>query len=107
MMYDLEYLPAARREIKNIIEYISFKLSNPIAARRLLESIEHEAENLRYAPYSMPPYRPIIETKYEYRKVLIANYIMFYRVNEIKKQITIVHIKYAKSDYGKKLKMLK
>ena len=55
----------------------------------------------------MPVYRPLQTLKYEYRKLLIKNYIMFYRVDEREKLITVTRVVYAKSDYQKKLEQMR
>ena len=40
-MYDLEYLPAARKDLVDIVRYISQELQNPDAAEHLaIEMIE-------------------------------------------------------------------
>ena len=102
-MYDLEFQPIAQQDMINIVTYIGKTLSNPIAAGRLAEEFITEAEKIRVFPYSMPVYRPLQTLKYEYRKLLIKNYIMFYRVDERERLITVTRVVYAKSDYQKKL----
>lgn len=102
-MYDLEFQPVAQQDMINIVAYISKTLSNPMAAGQLAEEFIIEAENIRNFPYSMPVYNSPRSLKYEYRKLPIKNYIMFYRVDESKKLITVARVIYAKSDYRKKL----
>ena len=102
-MYNLEYQPIAQHDMINIVTYISEVLCNPIAANRLAEAFIDSAENIRDFPYSMPVYHPVKPLKYEYRKLIVNNYIMFYRVNDAQKLITVARVIYAKSDYGKKL----
>ena len=102
-MYELEYQPLAQQDMVNIVGYISKTLHNPAAAERLATAFIDEAESIREFPYSMPVYHPIRSLKYEYRKLIVKNYIMFYRVDEVAKLITIARVVYAKSDYGKKL----
>ena len=38
-MYNLEYLPAARNDMLEIVRYISWKLKNPDAAERLADEL--------------------------------------------------------------------
>lgn len=102
-MYDLEYQSAARQDMINIVTYISKTLSNPMAAQRLADEFIDEAEKIRDFPYSMPVYHPLKALKYEYRKLFVGSYIMFYRVDENKKLITIARVIYAKRNYNKVL----
>ena len=102
-MYNLEYQPIAQQNMINIVAYISEVLCNPIAANRLAEEFIDTAEKIRDFPYSMPVYHPVRPLKYEYRKLIVKNYIMFYRVDEAKRMITVARVIYAKSDYRKKL----
>lgn len=102
-MYKLEYQPIARQDMIDIVTYISKVLCNPIAAQRLADRFISEAENIRVCPYAMLVYHPIRPMKYEYRKLPVKNYIMFYRVNEQEKLITVTRVIYAKSDYDQKI----
>ena len=54
MLYDLEYLPIARKDILDIVKYISDKLENPSAAERMAHDFVEKAESLRNMPYMNP-----------------------------------------------------
>ena len=96
-MYKLEYLPVARKDMLEIVRYISGELQNPDAAARLA------AESVLTFPYATPAYQPIRPLKHEYRKILVQNYLMFYWVDEEKKLVTVARVVYAKRDYGRLL----
>ena len=100
-MYKLEYLPAARNDLLEIAGYISRTLENPAAAERIVKSIIEKGETLTVFPYLYPVYIPIRPLKYEYRKVKVKNYYMFYWVDEEVKTITVARVIYAKRDYEK------
>lgn len=104
MLYNLEYLPVARRDILEIAKYISRKLENPMAAERLVTALTEKAEHLCEMPYLNPVYAPIRPLKYEYRKAKVNNYLMFYWVDEQEKTISIARVMYAKRDYENILK---
>ena len=103
MFYNLEYLPVARRDILEIAKYISRKLENPMAAERLVTAMIEKGERLREMPYLNPVYTPIRPLRYEYRKVKVKNYLMFYHVDEQEKNITVARVIYAKRDYENEL----
>lgn len=94
-MYKLEYLPAARQDMVEIVRYVSQELGNPIAAERLAEELIEAGEDLPRFPYAYPVYVPIRPLKHEYRKLLVRNYIMFYWVDEREKLVTIARVIYA------------
>lgn len=102
-MYTIEYLPIARRDMIDIAKYIGVKLATPNAAERLAEKMVEATEKLTDMPYKCPVYIPVKPLKYEYRKLIVKNYIMFYRIDEDKKLITIVRVVYSGRDYEKLL----
>ena len=102
-MYKLEYLPVARKDMLEIVRYISGELQNPDAADRLAVELVNAAENVLTFPYATPAYRPIRPLKHEYRKILVQNYLILYWVDEEKKLVTVARVVYAKRDYGRLL----
>ena len=95
-MYKLEYLPAARQDMVDIVRYISRELCNPSAAERLAMELIQAGDSIPGFPYANPAYTPIRPLKHEYRKRLVQNYIMFYWVDEGKKLVTVARVIYAK-----------
>lgn len=102
-MYELEFLPIAQQDMSDIAKYINKVLCNPIAAMNTIRRMVAAAEDLQVQPYSCPVYYPPRELPFEYRKLVVGNYIMFYRVDEQKKLITIVRVIYAKRNYSSML----
>lgn len=98
-MYNLEYLPAARQDMVEIVRYISIELGNPAAADRLAAELIEAGERIPKFPYANPAYTPIRPLKREYRKLLAENYFMFYWVDEDKKLITVARVIYARREY--------
>ena len=102
-MYKLEYLPVARKDMLEIVRYISGELKNPNAADRLAVELISAMENVLTFPYRAPVYQPIRPLKHEYRKILVHNYLMFYWVDEDKELVTVARVVYAKRDYSRVL----
>lgn len=98
-MYNLEFLPIARKDMVEIVRYISKTLSNPAAAERLASEMIAAGDRLRLFPYAHPVHMPIRPLIHEYRKMLVQNYLMFYWVNEEEKRITIARVIYARRNY--------
>ncbi len=98
-MYKLEYLPIARQDMIEIVQYISHDLSNPTAAEKLADELINAGDRITAMPYINPAYVPIKPLTHEYRKLLVENYIMFYWVDEETKTVTIARVIYSKRDY--------
>lgn len=103
-MYQLEYLPAARKDMLEIVRYINRDLQNPDAAVRLAADLVNAAERVLEFPYATPAYQPIRPLKREYRNILVQKFLMFYWVDEEKKRVTVARVVYAKRDYDRLLK---
>lgn len=103
-MYNLEYLPVARKDMLEIVQYISLELHKPDAAKRLAVELINAAEGVLKFPYSPPAYQPIRPLKHEYRKILVQNYLILYWVDEEKKLVTVARVVYTKRDYNRLLK---
>lgn len=97
-MYKIEYLPIARRDITNILTYISNQLNAPKAAMELLDEFDTKIAVLREFPYSHGIYRTIKPLKKEYRMLAVKRYAIFYIVKEQKQVVEIQRVMYAKSD---------
>lgn len=98
-MYKVRFLPIAQNDLLGITQYISSELGNTEAAIRLAEKIIKKTDTLGELPYSCPVYIPIRQTKNEYRKLRVDNYLVFYTVNEKEKSVTIMRIIYARRDF--------
>lgn len=101
-MYKIRYLPLARKDLTEIIAYISDRLKSPKAAMDLLNSFDESISKLGQFPYMFRVYRSIKELENEYRLLPVNNYAIFYMV---KKNIVEIHrIVYAKMDLTKIIK---
>jgi len=102
-MYQLKFLPTARQDMTDIVRYISHELHNPNAAEALADKMIEATEQLCEYPYINSVHQTVKPLKYEYRKLLVKNYIIFYWVDEKDKLITVARVIYARRDYEKRL----
>ena len=98
-MYDLQYLPSARKDMVDAVRYISETLQNPTAAERLAEELIEAGDSIPAFPYANPVHMPIRPLKHEYRKLRVRNYLMLYWVDEERKLVTIACVVYARRNY--------
>ena len=99
-MYELDFLPIARRDMTEIVRYISHQPQNPSAAEQLADEMIEAVEAARSFPYAAPPYFPIRPLKHDYRKLLFQSYLIFYWVDDRARKITVARAVYAKRDYA-------
>lgn len=103
-MYRIEYLPAALHDLVEIAAYIGVELDNRGAADKLADDIAESVSAAAEQPYMYPLYVPIKPLKYEYRKIVVRNYDVFYWVNEPTKTVTAARVIYAGHDIKKLMK---
>ena len=95
--YKLQIYPKAQSDLNNIFEYISAVLSNKQAANDLAAAFEDAFERI----CDFPEICPVLDNKYlKYkglRKLLVENYIVFYRLKG--NLIQIIRIMYSMQNY--------
>ena len=99
MNYNLVITKPAEKDLADILQYISKDLSAPKAANDLLDDILKCYDNISLNPlmYALCDNDRLKIKKY--RKAVIKNYIMFYRVDEEKQKIYIMRFVYGRRDY--------
>ena len=97
-MYKLEFLPIAKKDIDDIIYYISENLKNRTAVINLSKEFIKGANSILDFPYGLSEYKPKHKLKNVYRSIKVKNFLMFYTINEKDKIITIVRVLYQKMD---------
>lgn len=99
MNYNLVITKSAEKDLADILQYISKDLSAPKAANDLLDDILKCYNNISLNPlmYALCDNDRLKSKKY--RKAVIKNYIMFYRVDEEKRIIYIMRFVYGRRDY--------
>lgn len=102
-MYRALLLPSAQNDLIDIVHYVADVLQNQQTAYKLADEIINATEILADFPYAYPAYIPMRQTKKEYRKMRVRNYLLFYVVDETEKIVTIYRVVYAKREYDKLL----
>ncbi len=100
-MYKLILTSALHEELGSILIYISNNLNNPVAATNFLNEVEKCYEHLKSNPKI---YEHCADERLRilgYRRAVIKNYILIYRIDEENKVVYILHIIYGKRDYEK------
>ena len=97
--YKLKFTPKANEDLEQIYNYISEKLFAENAAHNLMEKIESSIIRLKSFPYSGSFVSDSALKGRGYHKLVVDNYIVFYLIDEIERQVVIMRILYGAQNY--------
>ena len=95
--YNLQIFPLAQLDMEQIFEYISVELCNPTAAINQINDFEKAFDHICNFPESCPYITNEYVKDKSLRKLIINNYIAFYRICE--NQIQVVRVLYGMRNY--------
>lgn len=101
MAYKIVKTDAFQRDLDAVIRYIAVSLENRIAAVSLLDAIEDSYEGLERMPLMYEACHDPYLKELGYRKAVIRNYIMIYKVNSETKTVYIMRLFHGRQDYEK------
>ena len=101
-MYKLVITELAQSDLDSIVNYIAVHLANPTAAGHFLDRVEECYESLKTNPYIYSKSNDI-RLKEDFRKAVIKNYVLMFKVNEKSKTVIIYRLFYGARDYLKLL----
>ena len=96
-MYQLKIFPMARLDMEQIFDYIAVGLCNPTAAIGQINDFEKAFENVCTFPESCPYINNEYVKDKSLRKLIVNNYIAFYRVRD--NEIQVVRVLYSMRNY--------
>ena len=95
--FNLNVFPLTQNDMENIFKYIAVDLASPTAANNLIDDFENAFENICLFPESCP----LIQNEYvkdkTLRKLVVNNYIVFYKVED--SEIQVVRVIYGMRNY--------
>ena len=93
----LKIFPSAQTDLESIFAYIANELKNPTAAFDQINDFEKAFESICAFPQSCP----LVDNEYvkdkTLRKLIVNNYIAFFRVKE--KEIQVIRVLYGMRNY--------
>jgi plasmid stabilization system protein ParE len=99
-MYPSYFTELAESDVTSSIEYISYTLNAPEAAKNLYYEIYRKRDLIEENPFLFPLVRDPYLSKKGIRWTGVKNYMMFYKVNESEKKIIIIRFLYGRSDWS-------
>ncbi len=100
-MYKLFVSELAHQDLDRIVSYIAVQLANPRAAGDFLDEVDKCYGYLRNSPLMYAKCQDKRLEKEGYRKVLIKNYVLVYKIAETSKTVNILRFFYGAQDYVK------
>ena len=95
--YQLKIFPMARLDVEQIFDYIAVELCNPTAAIGQINDFEKAFENVCTFPESCPYINNEYVKDKSLRKLIVNNYIAFYRIKD--NEIQVVRVLYGMRNY--------
>lgn len=97
--YSVKLMSRALRDLDGIYDYIAHALLEPGAALNLVNRIEEAILSLETMPYRCPERKHGIYANRGYRQLFVENYTAVYRIDEAKKLVIVVTVRYSPSEF--------
>ena len=97
--YELRILPLFEEKLQEIVDYIAYKLKNPIAAENFVDAVEKAIYDRLFAPEAFEPYPSKKKHEHPYYVIPVKNYFVFYVV--IGNTMEVRTIVYSRRDLTK------
>lgn len=97
--YELVIYPQAAADMEGIFDYIYNQLCNPTAAFKQVEDFEKALDTVCCAPLSCPTVNNDYVKDRSLRKLIVNNYIVFYRPLQEEAQIEVVRVLYGMMNF--------
>ena len=99
--YKLSILPLFEDDLNEIVDYISVRLQNPIAAEDFVDAVENAIQDRLSCAEAFEPYHAAKERRYPYYRIQVKNYTIFYVV--IGNTMEVRRIVYSRRDLSKQI----
>lgn len=97
--YNVTLTNTAVKDLDELYSYIAETLKEPETALKLIDTLEQKILSLSQLPYRCTERTAGLYANKGYRQLLVKNFTVVYRINEAKKQVIIVTVKYSKSQF--------
>ena len=97
--YGVKLLSAAYRNLDEIYEYIAAELGAEQSALNLIDKLEEGIFSLEVMPQRGAKRRVGAYAKKGYRQLFVKNFTIVYRIDEVKKHVVVVTVRYSRSQF--------
>jgi len=102
-MYSLDVTDSAEEDLDEIISYIADTLNAPKAASNFADEVYDCYDRLEENPYIYEECRDAKLKKESYRRAVIKNYVLLYRISEDDKSVIAHRFFYGGQDYANQI----
>lgn len=95
--YNIEYSKESKQDLIDIKKYIKYNLQEPKTAQTLISKTKNSIDKLQDNPQIYPIIDDDFIKKMEIRKLIVDNYIVFYKIQHNSMQI--VRIMYGRRNW--------
>lgn len=95
--YDVEYSKESKQDLIEIKQHIKYNLQEPEIAQKIISKIRKQINDLKNNPEIYVIIDDDMISKLEIRKLIVDNYIVFYRINN--NNIQIVRVMYGRRNW--------
>ena len=95
--YNIEYSMESKQDLIDIKRYIKYNLQEPNTAQKLITKIKKEIDSLKDNPEIYSIIDDDIIKRFKIKKLVVDNYIVFYRIND--ENIQIVRVMYGRRNW--------
>ena len=96
MKYTVKYLPSLAKDIHRISEALN---KYPAKARRLMKEMDEKLLKLE----TMPKMWPVFHEIPKYRRMVLEDHLLFYRVDDKRREVKACRIFYHRADAARHL----
>lgn len=97
--YNVSLTGRALRDLDGIYVYIAQTLLVPETALGMVDKIEKEILSLEEMPYRFPERKTGAYANKGYRQLFVGNYTVIYRIDEKRRQVIVITIRYSPSQF--------
>ena len=97
--YNVSLTSRALRDLDEIYVYIAQTLLVPETALGMVDKIEKEILSLEEMPYRFPERKTGAYANKGYRQLFVGNYTVIYRIDEKRRQVIVITIRYSPSQF--------
>lgn len=103
MTFKIVKTDSFQRDLDAVICYLVKSLENKIAAASLLDDIVQSCDYLKHMPLMYEACRAPHLKELGYRKAVIRNYVMVYKVDETEKTVYLMRFFHGRQNYEKQI----
>lgn len=97
--YTVKLLSRAFHDLDSIYAYIAGTLLEPDTAQQMLDTLEDAIFSLEKLPRRGTPRKRGVYANKGYRQLFIKNFTLVYRVDDERKQVIVVTVRYSRSQF--------